>query len=1797
MFKKSLLLMLLMALLAPWAANAQETVTIGEGTATCNTNPIGTYYNYSIAEQLYTADEIGMAGTISSVSFYYRGIAAKDLPITMYMKHVEDADLATAGISLADAEEVFSGTLSVTTTAGWVTITLDTPFDYDGTSNLLIGFIKDYLYYFSGQSWQGTATTSTMARYTQNDDNAYTTSTVPGNAQANRPNLQMVITPSSGPTCEKPATFEVSNITGYTADFEWERTDAGNYTFEYKKGSDSEWTVVAGLSEETYQLANLEPFTTYNARVKAVCGTDLESGYRATNFTTLEVCPDGFVCIGSGTQTSSMLPTYTYYNYSLSQQIYTAAEIGGAGAIMSISFFSTASQRTRSLDIYMVNTEKTSFASTSDWITASAADLVYSGSVTFVQNDWTTITLDSPFQYADDTKNVALIVNDKTGGYVSSPSFLVFDSTEGCAIYSYNDNNGYDPFAPTVISNSGSVAKKNKIRLVMGELSDCDMPTDLAVSNITMQTADLTWTAGGSETAWQVCINGDETNAVDVTSPSYQLTGLTGATSYTVKVRANCGGSYSYWTPEVSFNTAICDETDQCQISYVLSLTSTSYTTWHSATIDVVDVETNIVLATVSYDIAPTGTVAVCNGHDVKFVYNPATPAYYNSYNSFAFNDVNGEEIFSGTGTGSMSSATELYTYTVDCAVTSCRKPTDLAASEIGPHSAQLSWTENGEATAWVVAYSKDGENFDEVNADANPFTLTGLEAETEYIVKVRPECGEVLKWSETFTFPTDVACPAPTAFALDTVTNNSATFSWQPTTGDFELRYIVDNNPVYDFDDSDMQGWTNIDADGDGYEWVLGSAAGGIYLAEGGSLAGTGHEESADFVTSGSYSNYTGAALTPDNYLVSPQITLGGSISFWACGQDASYAAEHFGVAVSTTGNTDDADFTTIQEWTMTAKGIGAKANPGTTRSGNRDQGAWYVYTVDLSEYTGQGYVAIRHFDCTDMFLLNVDDITISQPGDAEWVTVNATENPFTITDLDPETKYIAQLRSNCGEDGYSAWTTAIAFTTNPNCMVPTNLVISEIEKRSAKLAWTANGEEDTWQICLNDDETNLIETTENPYVLTGLTPATDYTVKVRAYCSDELQSAWSRPLEFTTTIACPAPAALSAEPTPDGAVVTWTGDDEADYEIGWASTASDAVLLQYDDNTFATAIGSASAGNWTWAVMYPSSMLNGNRTLSVVQVFEMAGYYQNDYTVSFYNGDDSAPTTELGEISVTPSGVDGFHTIMIPESIDIDPDQNLWIVLNMTGTYVMSSCETTEPNNQWVYSDGSWANIGTLAPSLAGYGWMVRGLVGSMDPFTSVTGVTSPYTIEGLDSETTYFARVKSLCGDEDGESDWVYFSFTTLENCPMPSDFILEELTYSHATISWTGFNDSYNVQMGQVGTPAEVFSADFADGTIPSDFVNDETYPWTVEEGNEGKCIKSGNAGVSSSTSAITITKTVTGTIGTIEFDAECKGEGTSTFWDHCDFYIDDELMFKAGANISGWNHYSYDFNGGTHTFKWSYTKDSSVNPTGDYFSVTNIVIKSAEMVWEDIVSVEETEYTFENLEPETTYYFKVQGVCGGSTTEWTPVYNFTTPIISQTLELTEGWNWVSLYVEGEDAIATLLMLETALGDNAYQISSADFMTEYDEEWFGDLDEIGITNDQTYMILAAQDCTVVLEGDLSDPASIEITINPDWNWIGFPIDHEMDIEEALANLDAEEGDMFANADEFTEFDGEEWYGDIETLLPGQGFMYFNSTDEVKTFSYPSAKKRGNNQPILKKVGAKVIANKTTEFPTKK
>ena len=262
-----------------------------------------------------------------------------------------------------------------------------------------------------------------------------------------------------------------------------------------------------------------------------------------------------------------------------------------------------------------------------------------------------------------------------------------------------------------------------------------------------------------------------------------------------------------------------------------------------------------------------------------------------------------------------------------------------------------------------------------------------------------------------------DTAPEIPTNLTADP-TATTAEIAWEAgaNNASYNLRYReyveVGEEASWNFDQSTLDGWTTIDADGDGYNWILGSTVGGVYLVADATLAGQGYNSSQDLVVSGSYSNVVGA-LTPDNYLVSPKVQLGGAITFWAKGQDVNYAAETFGVAVSTASNTNASDFTMVGEQKTST-------------------GDWVQYEFDLSAYAGQeGYVAIRHYGITDMFILDVDDIEILPPGN-EWIYVNdVTENPYTIEGLTPETEYEVQVQGVGADGRVSDWTESVRFTT----------------------------------------------------------------------------------------------------------------------------------------------------------------------------------------------------------------------------------------------------------------------------------------------------------------------------------------------------------------------------------------------------------------------------------------------------------------------------------------------------------------------------------------------------------------------------------------------------------------------------------------------------------------------------------------------------------------------------------------------------------------------------------------------
>ena len=180
------------------------------------------------------------------------------------------------------------------------------------------------------------------------------------------------------------------------------------------------------------------------------------------------------------------------------------------------------------------------------------------------------------------------------------------------------------------------------------------------------------------------------------------------------------------------------------------------------------------------------------------------------------------------------------------------------------------------------------------------------------------------------------------------------------PYLEDFEDKEFVESN------------WTFIDADGDGFNWN--------YHSNEGQSTGL-HEAHSGYgiVISASYDNDTNSPLTPDNWLISPPIILNGTsnyLSFWVCGQDASYALEHYAAYVTTDTNFSEANWTKILEGTVTQGYSMASVNKPLDASTYEN-----IISQVPAEFNGQTvYFAIRHFDVTDQFIINVDDFAVTE-------------------------------------------------------------------------------------------------------------------------------------------------------------------------------------------------------------------------------------------------------------------------------------------------------------------------------------------------------------------------------------------------------------------------------------------------------------------------------------------------------------------------------------------------------------------------------------------------------------------------------------------------------------------------------------------------------------------------------------------------------------------------------------------------------------------------------------------------
>ena len=250
---------------------------------------------------------------------------------------------------------------------------------------------------------------------------------------------------------------------------------------------------------------------------------------------------------------------------------------------------------------------------------------------------------------------------------------------------------------------------------------------------------------------------------------------------------------------------------------------------------------------------------------------------------------------------------------------------------------------------------------------------------------------------------------------------------------------FVVDEL-LYDFSDTTMSDLTVIDANGDGlnfYPCTYGGYGSGPCLRS---------------------NSWQGQALNTDNFAVLPHLTASSETVFTFVARDADQPGiapdpEHFGVAVSTTGNTNPADFIMIQEW--------------------NSQHAYTDYTVDLSAYAGQQiYVAFRHFNTTgETYYLTIDNIKITNieaeitrpakgvvlyANDELIATLNHGEESFTHNVNRYNSEYCIRViqEGSKGDGTYYALAAPQCATAQLNCVAPTNLSGS-FDGNKVQLTW----------------------------------------------------------------------------------------------------------------------------------------------------------------------------------------------------------------------------------------------------------------------------------------------------------------------------------------------------------------------------------------------------------------------------------------------------------------------------------------------------------------------------------------------------------------------------------------------------------------------------------------------------------------------------------------------------------------------------------------------------------------------
>ena len=267
--------------------------------------------------------------------------------------------------------------------------------------------------------------------------------------------------------------------------------------------------------------------------------------------------------------------------------------------------------------------------------------------------------------------------------------------------------------------------------------------------------------------------------------------------------------------------------------------------------------------------------------------------------------------------------------------------------------------------------------------------------------------------WIDNFYFK-ETGTVTPENLSVSDITTGSAKLQWESNADSYTIRY---RSQAYseDFEGSVAWGLHN-EGGNENTGWQIVNI-------------GTSHSGSRAAMTS-SYDMINRENTTTysvDNWLVMPQVQLGGKLSYWLFPSHNAFCYHE--ILVSTT-DLHSSSFTTI-------------ATPTLDHPELANSERWEQITVDLSELAGKaGYIAFRMKDEGTKFMI-IDDITVS----SDWVTVNTTDPSLLLTGLAAGTTYEVQVQGHKGDDT-TDWSDATTFTTLPSEDTPDAIKVITIDE-----------------------------------------------------------------------------------------------------------------------------------------------------------------------------------------------------------------------------------------------------------------------------------------------------------------------------------------------------------------------------------------------------------------------------------------------------------------------------------------------------------------------------------------------------------------------------------------------------------------------------------------------------------------------------------------------------------------------------------------------------------------------------